>query len=75
MSNKRSSTKKTLDEEPNLKKKVFGSTHKPKFTKLFINNEWVDSADGKTFDVINPTTEELICKVSRAGDIDAEKAV
>jgi len=35
----------------------------------------VDAADGRTLDVINPTTEELICKVARAGEADAEKAI
>jgi len=28
-----------------------------KYTKLLINNEWVDSKSGKTFSVENPTTE------------------
>jgi hypothetical protein len=35
----------------------------PEFTKLFINNEWVDSLEGLTMDVINPATEEKICSV------------
>ena len=26
-------------------------------TKLLINNQWVDSASGKTFPTINPATE------------------
>lgn len=51
------------------------STHKVKYTDLFINNEWVKSVDGRTFDVINPSTEEKICTVQRAGDADAEKAI
>ena len=28
--------------------------------KLFIDGKWVDSVSGKTFDTINPATEEVI---------------
>lgn len=52
-----------------------GSHFKPVYTKLFINNEWVDSLDGRTIDVFNPATEAKICTVSRAGDADAELAI
>ena len=34
-----------------------------KFTKLFINNQWVDAVSGKTFATLNPATEEEICQV------------
>ena len=34
-----------------------------KFTKLFINNQWVDAVSGKTFTTLNPATEEEICQV------------
>jgi len=44
-------------------------------TQLFINNEWVDSVSGKTFDTINPATKEVICKVAEADKADVEKAV
>ena len=27
--------------------------------QLFINNEFVDSSDGKTFDTVNPTDETV----------------
>ena len=71
--NKRSASK--LDNEPT--KKVKGATKHCaiKYTQLYINNEWVNSVDGKTFDVINPATEEKICSIQRAGDADAEKAI
>jgi aldehyde dehydrogenase (NAD+) len=48
---------------------------KPTYTKLLINNEWVDSVDGQTFDVFNPATEEKICSVSRASTKDADLAI
>ncbi|KRZ56255.1 Aldehyde dehydrogenase, mitochondrial [Trichinella nativa] len=47
----------------------------PKYTKLFISNEWIDSADGKTFKTINPTTGEVICEVQEAKEVDVDKAV
>jgi len=44
-------------------------------TGLFINNEFVKSVDGKTFDVINPATEEVICAVQEASEKDVDIAV
>jgi len=44
-------------------------------TGLFINNEFVKSVDGKTFEVINPTTEKVICSVSEATEKDIDIAV
>ncbi|KAL6940483.1 hypothetical protein ACO0QE_004387 [Hanseniaspora vineae] len=44
-------------------------------TGLFINNEFVESYHGKTFEVINPFNEETITKVQEAREQDVEKAV
>jgi aldehyde dehydrogenase (NAD+) len=44
-------------------------------TGLFINNEFVKSVDGKTFEVINPATEEVICHVAEATEKDVDIAV
>ena len=41
----------------------------------FINNEFVKAVDGKTFDVINPSTEEVICSVQEATEKDVDIAV
>ena len=41
----------------------------------FINNEWVEGADKKTFEVINPTTEEVICSVAEGNEKDVDIAV
>jgi aldehyde dehydrogenase (NAD+) len=41
----------------------------------FINNEWVKGVDGKTFETINPTTEEVICSVAEATEKDVDIAV
>ena len=45
------------------------------YTKLFINNEFVDSEEGLTLDTYNPATEEKISTVSSAGVRDIEKAI
>lgn len=43
--------------------------------KLFINGEFVDAADGKTFESIDPGTESPIATVAQAGKADAEAAI
>ena len=43
--------------------------------KNYINNEWVDAKDGKTFDVENPFTEEIIAQVPRSNEVDVDAAV
>jgi aldehyde dehydrogenase (NAD+) len=43
--------------------------------KLLINNEWRDAAGGKTMEVINPATEEVIATVAAAGREDVDAAV
>jgi aldehyde dehydrogenase (NAD+) len=42
---------------------------------LLINNEWRPSASGKTMDVINPATEEVIASVAAAEAADVDAAV
>ncbi len=44
-------------------------------TKLLINNEWVDSTSGRTFETINPANGEVICQVAQADAVDVDKAV
>lgn len=44
-------------------------------TKLFINNEFVEGVKKQHISVINPATEEEICKVSEATKEDIELAV
>ncbi|XP_064417876.1 mitochondrial 10-formyltetrahydrofolate dehydrogenase [Latimeria chalumnae] len=43
--------------------------------QCFINGEFVDSEDGKTYNTINPTDGSVICKVSYASVADVDKAV
>ncbi|MEP7082240.1 MAG: gamma-aminobutyraldehyde dehydrogenase [Chloroflexota bacterium] len=44
-------------------------------TRMFINGEWVESADGETTQVIDPATEQVIGEVPRGTVADADRAV
>jgi aldehyde dehydrogenase (NAD+) len=44
-------------------------------TRLLINGEWQDAASGKTFETINPATEQVIARVAEADQPDADRAV
>ncbi|KAL1561429.1 Aldehyde dehydrogenase 2 member C4 [Salvia divinorum] len=46
-----------------------------KFTKLFINGEFVDSISGKSFETIDPRSEEVIAKVAEGDKADVDLAV
>jgi aldehyde dehydrogenase (NAD+) len=43
--------------------------------KLLINNEWRDATGGKTMEVVNPATEEVIATVASADKSDVDAAV
>jgi acyl-CoA reductase-like NAD-dependent aldehyde dehydrogenase len=43
--------------------------------KLLINNEWRDASGGKTMEVVNPATEEVIATVASADPSDVDEAV
>ncbi|CAL9186299.1 aldehyde dehydrogenase family 2 member C4-like [Musa acuminata AAA Group] len=46
-----------------------------KFTKLFVNGQFVDSVSGKTFETVNPATGEVIAKVAEGVEADIDLAV
>ncbi|KAK7852958.1 aldehyde dehydrogenase family 2 member C4 [Quercus suber] len=46
-----------------------------KFTKLFINGEFVDSISGKTFETIDPRTGEVIARIAEGDKEDVDLAV
>ena len=55
---------------------------KPKYSppkvadqKMLIGGKWVDAASKKTFDTINPTNGEVICKVAEGDKADIDLAV
>ena len=43
--------------------------------KIFVGNEWQESASGKTFPTINPATEEKIADVQEGDKADVDRAV
>ncbi len=49
----------------------------PKVTdkKMLIAGQWVNAASGKTFETINPTTGDVICRVAEGDKADVDKAV
>jgi aldehyde dehydrogenase (NAD+) len=42
---------------------------------LFVNGEFVPSADGRTLRTVNPATEEPLAEVALAGQQDVDRAV
>jgi aldehyde dehydrogenase (NAD+) len=52
------------------------STQTPiKQTKILIDNKWVDSVSGKTFETVNPATGDVLAKVAEADAADVDLAV
>ncbi len=43
--------------------------------KMWINGQWVDAESGKTYTIVNPTTEETIARVPLGDKTDVDKAV
>ena len=41
----------------------------------FIDGKWQPSQNNETYDVLNPATEEVIGKASKAGEEDVNKAL
>ncbi|XP_029688137.1 aldehyde dehydrogenase family 1 member A3 isoform X2 [Takifugu rubripes] len=46
-----------------------------RFTKIFIDNKWVQSSRGRTFATFNPATGCKLCEVEEADEEDVDKAV
>ena len=42
---------------------------------MLVGNAWVQAADGRTFDVYDPATGDVIAAVPAAGDVDVDRAV
>ncbi len=51
------------------------ATRKTFQTKMLIDGQWRDSASGKTFETVNPATEEVIARVAEGDAADIELAV
>jgi aldehyde dehydrogenase (NAD+) len=46
-----------------------------KQTKILIDNKWVDSISGKTFETVNPATGDVLANVAEADAADVDVAV
>ncbi|GAA1735924.1 2,5-dioxopentanoate dehydrogenase (NAD+) [Dietzia kunjamensis subsp. schimae] len=44
-------------------------------TRLFIDDQWTDSADGRTIDVLNPADGQVIGAVAHASTADLDRAL
>ncbi len=44
-------------------------------TSCFIDGKWEPAASGRTFETINPATEEVICEVAEGDAADVDRAV
>ena len=47
----------------------------PPTFRLYIDGTWTDATGGKTYDVVNPATEEVIARAPNAARADLEKAI
>ena len=61
----------TLAVEESRIQEVVGSLNR----KMLINGEWVDAASGRTFDSVNPATEEVLASVAHGEAEDVDRAV
>ena len=43
--------------------------------RLFIDGQWCEAANGRTLDVINPATEEVIAPVAYGGRAETRQAI
>ena len=54
---------------------VTSTTPEIKHTEIFIDGQWLPSQSGKTFETINPATEEVIANVAEGDAADIDLAV
>lgn len=60
---------------PSSLPRITENTQRLTVVHSFINNEWVKGVEGKTFEVINPSNEKVICSVHEATEKDVDIAV
>ena len=47
----------------------------PGVVRHFIGGEWAESANGETFETINPATNEPIARVAKGGEAELQRAI
>tara|TARA_R110002096_G_scaffold434321_2_gene655540 strand:+ start:19819 stop:21321 length:1503 start_codon:yes stop_codon:yes gene_type:complete len=63
----------TTTHPENLSEKARDFISSPR--KMLLNGQWTDSASGKTFDTLDPSTGKLIVKVAEGDKEDIDRAV
>ncbi|HLI27336.1 MAG TPA: aldehyde dehydrogenase [Chloroflexota bacterium] len=48
---------------------------RPAVKRLFIDNQWVEAASGRTFEDVNPATEQVLAHIAEADASDVDRAV
>src|SRR5579875_3807586 len=48
---------------------------RPAVKRLFIDNQWVEAASGRTFEDVNPATEQVLAHIAEADATDVDRAV
>ena len=43
--------------------------------RQYIDGEWVEAESGETYDIVNPSTEEVIARAAAGGRADARRAI
>lgn len=51
------------------------STATAALKRMFINGQWTEAEDGRTYDVINPATEETVDQIAYGNRADAKRAL
>lgn len=44
-------------------------------TQSYVDGQWIDADDGKTFDLTNPADQSVICKVASLGAAETDRAI
>lgn len=61
---------------PDVEAEVLGLVNKDLLrTQAYVNGEWIDAADGKTLEVLNPATGKPIARVAHCGGNETRAAV
>ncbi|XP_063241207.1 succinate-semialdehyde dehydrogenase, mitochondrial-like [Bacillus rossius redtenbacheri] len=58
-----------------IQRQARSMSYQLKFDKAFVNQKWVAAASGKTFDVVNPSTEQVVGAVPDMDENDVSKAI
>lgn len=64
-----------IQKKRTTKTKMANPNQELKYTKLFINNRFVDAKSGKSFEAFNPATGKVLAKIAEGDKFDVDLAV